>query len=216
MKHTFASRVLELRKLKGLSQQAFAERCGLEQGNISQMEKGTEPKQSNVTKLIAGFPDLSPDWLLLGTGPMLRDGRALTPLPPGPAGDEPPPAAPAAAAAPAFSGEVLDKLLAQINRQAQQHREELALLKREARAQLSAQTKFMQYTIDAMVEKVYYLEGRLGLRALAPGEAAALAVDAPRAAKIGLKHYDETPAPTGRHRSLFGPAYRAPAPCLAA
>lgn len=88
MEHSFASRVLEFRKLKGLSQQAFAERCGLEQGNVSQMEKGTEPKQSNITKLVAGFPDLSPEWLLLGTGPMLRDGRALAPVPrPEPAPD---------------------------------------------------------------------------------------------------------------------------------
>lgn len=81
MEQSFASRVLEFRKFKGLSQQAFAERCGLEQGNVSQMEKGTEPKQSNVTKLVAGFPDLNPDWLLLGTGPMLRDGRTLTAVP---------------------------------------------------------------------------------------------------------------------------------------
>jgi transcriptional regulator with XRE-family HTH domain len=80
METTFAGRVLEYRKRKGLSQQAFADQCGLEQGNISQMEKGTEPKQSNVTKLLAGFPDLSPDWLLMGTGQMLRGGVELTPL----------------------------------------------------------------------------------------------------------------------------------------
>lgn len=30
------------------------------------------------------FPDLNPDWLLLGTGPMLRDGRELTPKPAAP------------------------------------------------------------------------------------------------------------------------------------
>jgi transcriptional regulator with XRE-family HTH domain len=79
MESTFGSRVREYRKFKGLSQTAFAEQCGLEQGNITQMEKGTEPKQSNVAKIIGGFPDLNPDWLLLGTGPMLRDGRILTP-----------------------------------------------------------------------------------------------------------------------------------------
>jgi transcriptional regulator with XRE-family HTH domain len=79
MESTFASRVFEFRRFKGLSQKAFAERCDLEQGNITQMEKGTEPKQSNITKLIAGFPDLSADWLLLGNGPMLRNGQALTP-----------------------------------------------------------------------------------------------------------------------------------------
>lgn len=82
MESTFASRVFEFRRFKGLSQKAFAERCDLEQGNITQMEKGTEPKQSNITKLITGFPDLSADWLLLGNGPMLRDGRSLEPAAP--------------------------------------------------------------------------------------------------------------------------------------
>ena len=80
MENTFASRVKEYRLSKGLSQTAFAQQCGLEQGNITQMEKGTEPKQRNITKLMTGFPDLSPDWLLLGIGSMLRDGKALAPL----------------------------------------------------------------------------------------------------------------------------------------
>lgn len=80
MESTFAQRVLSFRKSKQLSQSAFAEQCGLEQGNISQMEKGTEPKRDNVSRLLEGFPDLNPDWLLLGKGPMLRDGKALTPV----------------------------------------------------------------------------------------------------------------------------------------
>lgn len=85
MESTFASRVLAFRKHKGLSQQAFAEQCGLEQGNITQMERGTDPKSGNMAKIIAGFPDLNPDWLLLGHGTMLRDGRELTRLPADPA-----------------------------------------------------------------------------------------------------------------------------------
>ncbi|GAA4393338.1 helix-turn-helix transcriptional regulator [Hymenobacter koreensis] len=78
MDTTFASRVKQFREFKGLAQQAFAERCQLTQGNVSQMEQGTEPKQSNVAKIISGFPDLNPDWLLLGKGNMLRDGRNLS------------------------------------------------------------------------------------------------------------------------------------------
>jgi len=81
MESTFANRVKQFRQHKGLSQQAFAEQCGLTQGNIAHMENGTEPKQSNVSKLTAGFPDLNPDWLLNGNGPMLRDGRTLTAVP---------------------------------------------------------------------------------------------------------------------------------------
>lgn len=78
MESTFASRIRQYRQERGLSQSALAELCGLTQGNIAHMENGTEPKQSNVSKLVAGLPDLNPDWLLTGTGPMLRDGRALT------------------------------------------------------------------------------------------------------------------------------------------
>lgn len=77
METTFASRVKQFRESKGLAQAAFAERCALTQGNVSQMEQGTEPKQSNVSKILLGFPDLNPEWLLLGSGSMLKDGVAL-------------------------------------------------------------------------------------------------------------------------------------------
>jgi transcriptional regulator with XRE-family HTH domain len=78
MDSTFATRVKEFRQFKRLSQDAMAEQCGLIQGNVAQMEKGTDPKQSNVAKLLAGFPDLNPDWLLLGSGTMLRGAQELT------------------------------------------------------------------------------------------------------------------------------------------
>jgi transcriptional regulator with XRE-family HTH domain len=78
MDSTFANRVKEFRQFKRLSQDAMAEHCGLIQGNVAQMEKGTDPKQSNVAKLLAGFPDLSPDWLLFGAGTMLRGNQELT------------------------------------------------------------------------------------------------------------------------------------------
>jgi len=78
MDSTFANRVKEFRQFKRLSQDAMAEQCGLIQGNVAQMEKGTDPKQSNVAKLLAGFPDLNPDWLLFGIGSMLRGDQELT------------------------------------------------------------------------------------------------------------------------------------------
>ena len=67
------------------------------------------------------------------------------------------------------------------------------------------------YTMDMMTlaaeklsEKIYFMEGRLGLRPPTAEEVAAQqALEAPRAKKIGLKHYDES-SPTGRHLSLFG------------
>ena len=230
MESTFASRVRQYRQGKGLSQQAFAELCGLTQGNIAHMENGTEPKQSNVSKLLAGLPSLNPDWLLMGSGPMLRDGRSLTPAPP----DEPTPTPsaglvvmeePAIAyrqAAPVQSTlgpDVLDKLLNQINSAAQQHREELAALKKEHKANLAAHIRLMQSAANVMAEKIHYMEGRLGLRPLTAAETTAQqAVEAPRAKKIGLKHYDES-APTGslgRHLHLFASRYMETSAALAA
>jgi transcriptional regulator with XRE-family HTH domain len=135
METSFAQRVLAFRKHKGLSQQAFAEQCGLEQGNVSQMEKGTEPKQSNVSKLVAGFPDLNADWLLMGTGPMLKDGRALTQLPAAlpPAVREGMPPVPGTATPEQadFVGKVIRSLEAQIESQARTiewQQEQLAVL----------------------------------------------------------------------------------------
>jgi transcriptional regulator with XRE-family HTH domain len=78
MESNFAKRVKEFRQYKKMSQTAFAEQCGLTQGNITHIEGGKEPLQSNVAKLIAGFPDLNAYWLLNGEGDMLRDGTTYT------------------------------------------------------------------------------------------------------------------------------------------
>ena len=191
---------------KGLrNMSAFAEAVRLKPGTLSAIKQRASRPTAAVLEVIQRvFPDLSTEYILWGRGPMLRDGRALTLAAPS---DEPPPprpAAPGAAAAAPFSGELLDRLLTQINSQAQQHREELALLKKEHNAAMNKQTKWAAYTVDKMAEKIHFMEGRLGLRPLTAEEVAAQqALEAPRAKKIGLKHYDES-SPTGRHLSLFG------------
>ena len=73
-------------------------------------------------------------------------------------------------------------------------------LKKEHRAALVQQARGAQYHMDAMTEKVYFLEGRLGLRPLTAAETQAqqaAEAQTPRPKKIGLRHYDES-APTGR------------------
>ena len=198
---------------KGLrNMSAFAAAVKLKPGTLSAIkQRASKPTAAVLETIQHAFPDLSTEFILWGRGPMLKDGRALVPAGPS---DEPPPtlpAAPAAApyAAATYSGDVLDRLLSQINSQAQQHREELASLKREHRAATNAQARTAQYNMDAMHAKVHFLEGRLGLRPFTAEElaqAAQLAAATPPAKKIGLKHYDES-APTGRygrHLSMAG------------
>ena len=199
---------------KGLrNMSAFAAAVKLKPGTLSAIkQRASKPTAAVLETIRHAFPDLSTEFILWGRGPMLKDGRALVPAGPS---DEPPPTLPAAPAAAApyaaatYSGDVLDRLLSQINSQAQQHREELASLKREHRAAINAQAHTAQYNMDAMHAKVHFLEGRLGLRPATAEElaqAAQLAAATPPAKKIGLKHSDES-APTGRygrHLSMAG------------
>ena len=194
MTSTFGTRLVALRAARQLTQHELAAASGVSRSRIAVIEKstGNPPHATTVARLAKA----------LGVRVSALYGE-----PDGPT----PPATPGAAAALPFSGELLDRLLTQINSQAQQHREELALLKKEHRAALNKQTQWAQYTMDMMTlaaeklsEKIYFMEGRLGLRPPTAEEVAAQqALEAPRAKKIGLKHYDES-SPTGRHLSLFG------------
>ena len=161
----------------------------------------TSPGREMFAAIIRRYPAINAAWLATGAGEPFPTGRFNEK----PAPDEPtptPPAAPAAAAGLPFSGDVLDKLLNQINSAAQQHREELATLKKEHKANLAAHVRLMQAAANVMAEKIYYMEGRLGLRPMTAAEVTAQqAIEAPRAKKIGLKHYDES-APTARLLNL--------------
>jgi transcriptional regulator with XRE-family HTH domain len=83
MEATPGKRVQQLREAKGYkSLTAFAEYTGLKVGTLSALEADkSAPSFETMRCLAEKFPDLNPDWLLLGTGPMLRDGKVLTPAP---------------------------------------------------------------------------------------------------------------------------------------
>ena len=105
---------------KGLrNMSAFAAAVKLKPGTLSAIkQRASKPTAAVLETIAQAFPDLSTEYILWGRGPMLRDGRALTPVTPS---DEPPPTPAAPASGLPFTGEVLDKLLHQINRQAQQY-----------------------------------------------------------------------------------------------
>lgn len=62
--------IQEVFEIKG--QKAFATRIGIAQSSLNSILNGADPKFSTVEKLITAFPDISPEWLLCGTGNMIR------------------------------------------------------------------------------------------------------------------------------------------------
>jgi transcriptional regulator with XRE-family HTH domain len=82
MESTPGKRLLEWREYKGMTLLEMARATGISKTTLNGAEQSgsSNPSYDTISKLIAGFPDLNPDWLLLGTGPMLRDGRTLTPV----------------------------------------------------------------------------------------------------------------------------------------
>ena len=85
-------RIYSFIKEKGVKKGIFCEKVGVSiknfQGNNAYSNLGAE----KVTQIMRAFPELSPDWLLLGKGAMLR------PSPPAPAASAPQEAPPPKAA----------------------------------------------------------------------------------------------------------------------
>lgn len=82
MKSDFSERIKTFREQTELSQGAFAERADIEQVTVSQMERGrSKPTLETASKILKGFPNLNPDWLMSGTGAMLRDDTQSPRLP---------------------------------------------------------------------------------------------------------------------------------------
>ncbi|SNR91389.1 helix-turn-helix domain-containing protein [Hymenobacter mucosus] len=82
METTPGKRIQIFREYKGYRKAApFAEAAGLKAATLSSIETDrTAPSFDTLAALTTAFPDLNPDWLLTGTGTMLRDGRVLTPV----------------------------------------------------------------------------------------------------------------------------------------
>ena len=79
---THAERFRHLLEVWGLTQEELGSLCGIKRGTVGTIVNGkTTPDANALAELLRRRPDLSPDWLLTGTGPMLRDGRALSPAP---------------------------------------------------------------------------------------------------------------------------------------
>lgn len=69
------NRIAELIKAKGFTSGKFAELMEVQPSGISHILSGrNNPGYDFIERLLIRFPDISPDWLLLGHGDMYREG----------------------------------------------------------------------------------------------------------------------------------------------
>ena len=69
-------RLQEILKYSNLSVRALANKCLLKQQTLDKHIKGiSEPSANTLMAIAAAFPEVSTDWLLLGTGSMLRSDK---------------------------------------------------------------------------------------------------------------------------------------------
>lgn len=77
MENAILQRINAIIELKSLSQSAFAKYIGASQKTINQQLKGERSLSlDTINKIISSFEDVSPDWLLTGTLPMLKSAQA--------------------------------------------------------------------------------------------------------------------------------------------
>lgn len=72
-----AKRVRTARELSKETQKSFAERMETSQSTISALEKGERVLDVEVAVRICEMFNLTPEWLLMGTGPMYKDGLSV-------------------------------------------------------------------------------------------------------------------------------------------
>lgn len=75
------NRVKEIITQAGLSDRAFALRCGITQNTLSRQLTGvSELSLSTINSILNNFPDVSAEWLLRGEGVMYKSQNSLLEL----------------------------------------------------------------------------------------------------------------------------------------
>ncbi len=70
---TIKERILYILEVKGIVKDKFFLKIGMTYGNFTGKAKFTPLNSTAISNILSEIPDLSPDWLLIGTGPMFRD-----------------------------------------------------------------------------------------------------------------------------------------------
>ncbi len=72
MENTVGLRIETVRKYTGLNTSEFAEKIGVIRTQLYRYKKGEQsPSYDLINKILTLFPDISPQWLMLGQGEML-------------------------------------------------------------------------------------------------------------------------------------------------
>ena len=73
---TVAQRIEQLIESSGLKTGDFANRVGIQKSAVSHLTSGrNKPSFEVISNMLIAFPELNPDWLILGIEPMLRDAN---------------------------------------------------------------------------------------------------------------------------------------------
>ena len=71
---TIKSRLMQFVDIMNITKVDFFEKISMSPSNFAGIGGRSSLKSDNIVKVLIEFPDLSPDWLLLGRGEMLRSG----------------------------------------------------------------------------------------------------------------------------------------------
>ena len=67
-------RIIEYLKINGITKQDFCEKTGISYANMVGKSLQSEFGGEQIYEILHKFPELNPDWLMLGKGEMLRSG----------------------------------------------------------------------------------------------------------------------------------------------
>lgn len=71
-------RLRQFLTMEGISPARFAEIVGINRSGISHLLAGrNKPSFEFIQKMLASYPDLNPEWLILGKGKPYKDGRQV-------------------------------------------------------------------------------------------------------------------------------------------
>jgi len=75
MDQTVSSRLLELRHTLRMTQKEFGEKIHITKGYVTSLEKGRQPLNNRIIKLLSDTYGVNPEWLKHGKGSMFLETR---------------------------------------------------------------------------------------------------------------------------------------------